>query len=125
MGDYFSQNAQKAENTEERVDKYDQAIYHYQQAITYSPKSTNYYYALASAYQSIDNIEMVISTLEDSLEFAQQSEIWKIEDNLTHYYVQVNDYNNALLHAQKALATAPESEQERILTIINQLKSSP
>jgi hypothetical protein len=68
---------------------------------------------------------MVIETLEESLAFADKRDIWKIEDNLTHYYVQLNDIQNALIHAQRALNNAPQTEHERLQTIINQLQSSP
>jgi tetratricopeptide (TPR) repeat protein len=122
IGDYYSKIALDTENQDERAQIFEEAINHYQQAILLSPDSTNYYYALASAYQSLNNIEMVISTLEEALAHAGPSETWKIEDNLTHYYYQLDDVGNALIHAQKALETAPETEQERIQTIISQLQ---
>jgi tetratricopeptide (TPR) repeat protein/O-antigen ligase len=125
IGDYYSKLGLNTENEDERTQIFEQAIYHYQQAILLSPDSSNYYYALASAYQSLNNIEMVISTLKDALAIVGPSEIWKIEDNLTHYYYQLDDIGNALIHAQKALETAPETEQERLQTIISQLQASP
>ncbi len=125
LGDYYNQRAQNTEDSATRNDLYTQAIFHYQQAIQLAPKSLNYYFALASVYQALNDIELVISTLEDSLEFAPYSDIWKIEDNLTHYYYQLEEYALALLHAQRALQSAPESEIERIQTIISQLQSLP
>jgi hypothetical protein len=66
----------------------------------------------------------VISTLEDSLANAPVKEIWNIENNLSYFYLQINDVQSALYHAQKALSTAPETEQERIQSLIDQLTDS-
>ena len=124
-GDYFSRIALETEDEAGRKARFEQAIYHYQQAIAYEPGNTNYYFALASAYQSMNDIAQVISTLEDSLEFAGTNDVWKIEDNLAHYYLQLNDLDNAMLHAQRALASAPETERERLQNVINQLQTTP
>jgi tetratricopeptide (TPR) repeat protein/O-antigen ligase len=124
MGDYFSRLALAAADLSEGEEDFQQAIYHYQQAIDNEPENTNYYYALASAYQSIGDIHGVITILEDSLEVAASSEIWKIEDNLVHYYLELNDIDSALQHANKALAAAPDSERERLQTVINQLQDA-
>jgi len=125
MGDYYSQQALGAVDEGEKTDAFEQAIYYYQQAIQYNPRTTNYYFALASAYQSLNDIGSLIATLESSLEFAGSNEIWKIEDNLAHFYLQLDDRVSALLHSQRALAAAPESEQERLQNIVNQLQTSP
>jgi tetratricopeptide (TPR) repeat protein/O-antigen ligase len=125
MGDYFNSVAMDTEAQTAQKDLYTQAVYHYKKAIEIYPKNTNYYFALASAYQSMNDIPGVIDTLEKSLEVAGNSEIWKIEDNLAHYYLQVNDIESALIHAQKALIAAPETEHERLQTVINQLSASP
>lgn len=125
LGDYYNQVAQQTEDMDTRDDLFQQAVAHYQKAIELAPKSVNYYFALASVYQSLNDIEMVISTLEDSLEFAPLAEKWKIEDNLVHYYSQLEEYDLALIHAQNALESAPASEKERIQTIITQLQSIP
>jgi len=121
VGDYYNQIAQKTADEVERQNSFEQAAFHYAAAIAYAPQNTNYYYALASTYQSLNNNEMVISTLEDSLEFAGDSEIWKIEENLTHFYLQLDDLETALTHAHNALQAAPETEQERLRAIIDQL----
>jgi tetratricopeptide (TPR) repeat protein len=125
LGDYYGKSSQDADNDVERVTSIEKAVQNYHQAIVHSPTSVNYYFALAGAYQSLDDIPMVIATLEDSLEYAGVNDSWKIEDNLTHYYLQLNDMPNALLHAQKALMGAPETEKERIRSIINQITTSP
>jgi hypothetical protein len=52
LGDYYSKSAQNVENKVERTALYNKAVEHYQEAITYSPKTTNYYFALANAYHS-------------------------------------------------------------------------
>jgi len=124
-GDYFSKIAVEAENETEQQTLLEKAVVHYQQATEIEPKNTNYYFALASAYQSLNDIPGVIAALEDSLKVAGNNEVWKIEDNLAHYYLQLNDIENALLHAEKALATAPETEHERLQNVINQLQSTP
>jgi tetratricopeptide (TPR) repeat protein/O-antigen ligase len=124
-GDYFSRLGVETEDEGERKDFLDQAVYHYEQAIEIEPKNTNYYFALASTYQSLNDVPNVIATLEVSLEYAGNNDVWKIEDNLTHYYLQLNDLENAILHAQRALTTAPEAERERLQTVVNQLQPTP
>jgi len=125
LGDYYGQTSQRAEDEDERNMILAKAIHHYQEAISLSPKSINYYYALAGAFQSLNDIEMLISTLETSLEFAGANDAWRIEDNLTQYYLQLNDITNALIHAQRALTTAPETETERLSSLITQLQALP
>jgi tetratricopeptide (TPR) repeat protein len=124
-GDYYSRIALNSEDQTTQNELNSQAIYHYQKAIELQPKNTNYYFALASAYQSMNDIQGVIDTLEDSLDIAGRNEIWKIEDNLAHYYVRIKDIESALVHARRALATAPETEHERLQTVINQLSATP
>jgi tetratricopeptide (TPR) repeat protein len=125
LGDYYNQAAQNSTEEELRTQQFEQAIVHYQQAIQLSPESTNYYFALASVYQFMNNIEMVIASLEESLVYAREADIWKIEDNLARFYLQLNDSSSALLHAQRALSTAPTSEQERLQTLISQIQALP
>ncbi|MBU1662333.1 MAG: O-antigen ligase family protein [Chloroflexi bacterium] len=126
LGDYYVQIGRTVENEDESTEAYTQAAYHYSQAIeNVNRPGINYFYALASAYQALNDIEMVISTLEDSLEYAGANEVWKIEENLTQFYFQLGDQETALLHAQKALAAAPDTEQDRLRSLIAQLQPAP
>jgi tetratricopeptide (TPR) repeat protein len=50
---------------------------------------------------------------------------WKIEEQISRLYVQLGDKVNALIHANAALEIVPEQQQERIQTLINQIRSLP
>ena len=125
MGDFYNQQARNADNEEAKQSAFNQAIKYYNQAISAAPNNTSYYFALASAYQGLNDTEMVIKILENSLKVAGENEVWQIEESLIQQYVQLNDIPNALIHAQLALNAAPDSEHERLNNIINQLTSSP
>jgi tetratricopeptide (TPR) repeat protein len=125
LGDYYNQESQKATEESHRIELAEQAVYHYQQAIEYAAGNVNYYFALAGTYQNLNDIDMVIQTLETSLEFARNSQVWQIEENLANIYLQQGDGANALIHAQKALVAAPEDQQERLTNLIAQIQSMP
>jgi tetratricopeptide (TPR) repeat protein/O-antigen ligase len=133
LGDYYSQTARSMEDEADRIEYLEQAAFYYSKAIEYSNTPTrqssqgmNYFFALASAYQSLADYESMIDTLEMSLEYARaKDDIWKIEENLARTYVQVNDKVSAILHASNALSYAPETEFERLQTLIAQLQSLP
>ena len=67
----------------------------------------------------------MIDTLEDSLAYVGEADIWKVEDNLTKSYIKMEDFENALLHAQMALANAPQTEVDRLKLLIDQIQAVP
>ncbi len=121
LGDLYNQIGQNMSGEIDPETAFKLAAENYTQAIEFSPKNTNYYFALASAYQALTDYDSVITTLEASLEHAADDDIWRIEDNLIHFYLQINDRETALSYARRAIRSAPESEQERIRAIIDQI----
>jgi tetratricopeptide (TPR) repeat protein len=125
LGNYYFQIAR---NTNDQMDKqvaYENSIVHYQNAIEYS-KNINYFFALASVYQSMDDLERLVDVLEESIKYAKtKNNIWKIEENLAIASYQLGRKNVALQHAMHALESAPESEVERIQNLIRQIESIP
>jgi tetratricopeptide (TPR) repeat protein len=121
LGDLHNQAGQNQADESERQAAFELAAENYTKAIEFSPNNTNYFYALASAYQHLQDFDKVITTLEAGLEIAPESERWKISDNLTHFYLQINDSETALQYARQALQTAPTSEHERLNAIVDQL----
>jgi tetratricopeptide (TPR) repeat protein len=123
-GDIYSEKARKMTDEAESRTLLEKASQHYQRAIEIQPQS-NYFFALANVYNALGETEMVVDTLEASLDYAAETEIWKIEDNLAHYYLQLNDPQNALIHAQNALENAPATETERLQSLVEQLQTAP
>ena len=124
-GDIYSTRARIIENEDERMVAFDLAEDHYKKAIEIQPEAVNYYFALANVYLSTDNTQKVIDTLEDSLAYVGEADIWKVEDNLTKSYIKMEDFENALLHAQMALANAPQTEVDRLKLLIDQIQAVP
>jgi tetratricopeptide (TPR) repeat protein len=132
LGDYYVQIARQTDNPALSSEYFEKAAYHYDQAITWATGKTlssrqglNYFFALASVYQGIDDIENTIATLEASLEHAtNRDDIWKIEENLVQFYLQLNERENAIIHARKAFEFAPDPEKARISDLISQLENS-
>jgi tetratricopeptide (TPR) repeat protein len=133
LGDYYAQIARREQEDTEVREYYDLAVHHYQQAIEFADNDTlqsnqglNYFFALASVHQINQDVESTIDTLVSSLNYAsRKNDIWRIHENLTQLYIQEEDYTNALVHAQGALASAPESEVERLQALISQLQNNP
>ena len=125
IGNYYYQVARTTEDPDDKATNFQNAIHYYRLAIEQS-KSMNYFYALASIYQTLNDPEGVIEVLEESLQFAKSSQdIWKIEENLAMFKFQLGRTAEALQHAQGAYNAAPDSEKERLLNLIQQIETSP
>lgn len=125
LGNYYSQVARQTEDPDEKAENFHKAIEYYRQAIEYY-KNLNYFYALASIYQVMDDPESLITVLEESLQYAKASkDIWKIEENLAVFNFQMGNKTEALKHAQNAYYVAPDSEKERLAQLIQQIESAP
>jgi tetratricopeptide (TPR) repeat protein len=86
----------------------------------------NYYYALASIYQVMNDYEGLVSVLEEALTHTKSSnDIWKIEENLAVFTSQLGRNAEALQHAQNAYNAAPESEKDRLAQLIQQIEAAP
>ena len=125
LGNYFMQVARQAEDPVEKEEAFQKSVLHYRKAIENS-KSLNYFFALASVYQMMNDLDGLVDILEQSLVYAKaKSDIWKIEENLAIALHQIGKSQDALQHARSALGAAPESERERINNLIRQIEAAP
>ena len=86
----------------------------------------NYFFALATVYQTMNDLDGLVGVLEESLKYAKaKKDIWKINENLAVASFQLGKNVEALQYAKSALEVAPESEQERIMNIIRQIDAAP
>jgi tetratricopeptide (TPR) repeat protein len=125
LGNYYFNKARQTKDDPDQQDEYYQkAIEHYEIAVELAPKNINYRLSLASVYQMQQNYPKLLDVLEESLQFAKRkNDIWRIEENIAIAAFQLGDYDKALEHAYNALAVAPESEQERLNQIIQQIEA--
>jgi tetratricopeptide (TPR) repeat protein len=123
-GDVTSELARDTTDEAARRALYEQSAAYYQRAIEILPQA-NYFYALANVFNNLGDTQKVIDSLDASLAYTSEAEVWKVEENLSHYYLQLEDAQQALVHAQKALGSAPSSEIERLQSLVDQLMAAP
>jgi len=123
-GDVTSEIGRNTADEAARQALFEQAAGYYQRAIEILPQA-NYFFALANVYNTLGDTQRVIDALEASLSYTPEADVWRVEDNLAHYYLQLDDSQTALIHAQKALAGAPASETERLQSLVDQLQAAP
>ena len=125
LGNYYINKARNAKTPDDQKEAFfEKAIEHYKLAIESNPKNINYWFSLASIYQTRKNTQKLIEVLEESLPYAKKNkDIWRIEENLAVAYFQLGNAEKALEHAKKALGVAPDSEQDRLTQFIQQLES--
>ena len=127
LGNYYLQAARQTDDPDAKAEAFQKAISNYRKALEFSlPKNLNYYYALASIYQTMNDFEGVVSVLQESLPFATtNNDIWKIEENLAVFTFQLGRKVEALQHAQNAYQAAPDTEKERLAQLIQQIETAP
>lgn len=139
MGDYYAAIARNAGTAEEKATALEQALEHYLQAVevaTSAEKSSkigylvsagNVYIELAS--QDAENpdkdlLQEALDVYQQALELGPRAtDIWKIEETLARLTYQLGNPTSALTHAMAALSAAPEAQQERLTTFVQQLQA--
>lgn len=130
LGDYYMQQARAEQDATKRSQLYSQAAEYYTAALALvkrSDKTTQYTYnvALASVYLELQDYPQAIEVYKAAAEVASTANRWRVEETIARVYAQQQDKAGALEYAQKALANAPESEQSRISTLIQQIQALP
>ena len=105
IGDYYTQIARRADDETQKEDAYQTAVENYRKAIDVSAPKTlrtreglNYFYAIATTYQALNDLESLAAILEESLTYTEvQSELWKIHDNLARTYYQMGENQKPLM----------------------------
>jgi tetratricopeptide (TPR) repeat protein len=125
LGNYYFQLARTTDDPSEKENAFQNAINHYREAIKISP-NLNYYYALATIYQTMNEYESVIEVLEEALGIAKRNaDIIRIEENLARFAFQIGRKTYALEHARIALEKSTEADKERLLQLIQQIEAAP
>ena len=125
LANYHLRIAQQTDDPAAQAEAFQKAIEHYRQAIEFS-KALNYFYGLASVYQTMNDLDGVILVLEEALLFAKSpNDIGQIEENLAIISFQLGRKTYALQHALKALEVAPDSAKERLNQLIQQIEAAP
>ena len=130
MGDYYSFTANKSNSDSEKTAMLQKAATEYSLAIDTANKRTleskqglNYFFVLAGVYQRLGDIDNTITTLEESLNYAnRKNDAWKVEENLAQLYWNKKDIDKAIINLQEALMNAPEDQQQRLQELLAQLQ---
>lgn len=125
LANYYLRIAQQTDDPAAKEKAFQKSIEHYRKAIEIS-KSMNFFYGLASVYQTMNDLDGVIIVLEEALVFAKSpNDIWGIEENLATISFQLGRKAYSLQHALNALAAAPDSEKDRLNQLIQQIETAP
>jgi len=129
MAEYYLIAGQDSTDPQVKAQAIQQIEYHYQEALRLAQDNRSrldYNLALGQFYISTDQTDKAIQAVEAAISIAPDSrDIWKFEQTLAQLYAQKGDVNNALIHAQNALLTAPEDQKSNISNLIAQLNQFP
>ena len=131
LGDYYAQRAQATTDPVEKNTYLQQSIEGYSQALklaiaTDTRSQYNYTVALAGVYVQLEQLQMAIETYQQAISlYPGNTDIWRIEYTLTQIYYQLGDTQNALIHAENALAGAPDAQKDNLRKLINQISGQP
>jgi len=96
----------------------------YNQVIMNDPSNAVAWYSLGAAYGQMGRLQEAADALLRSVELAPAgSTVWSAYRLLGLIYEQVGEYDQALLYAQLALETAPESQLAEIESIVARLEA--
>ncbi len=130
LGDYFINQARRAQDDDARQETLQKAAEYYRGAlerVRRSDKQTVYLYgsALGNVYIELQQYSQAIEVFEDILPSIPKSTRWRLEETLARLYAQQQDKTRSLEYASQALADAPESEKERLQTLLAQIQTMP
>ena len=79
---------------------------------------------LANTYLQLNQAELAIEAYEGALELeVNVADNWRIEETIARIYAQMGDVEKALFWLTRALMSTPDSERERLQTMIAQLEA--
>jgi tetratricopeptide (TPR) repeat protein len=131
LGRYYTSIVDNTVDNSTRSAALRQAVEEYQLAMELAgPKDieAQYLYSLllAGAYVNAGLTDQAIETYESAIQLGQDpAGRWRIEEILARLYFQAGEKDNALLHATKALAAAPEDQVDRIYAMISEFQGAP
>lgn len=133
LGDYYVRTAQDLpeEQQEQKQELLAQASEMYNRALELAAASdtqTKYSYALALGGVESQRAQptQAIAAYQQAIQLLPSStDKWRIEEAIARLYYETGDRANAVLHAQNALAAAPEDQKDRLTAFLAQLSGSP
>lgn len=129
LGDFYARTVSDQSTPEDKQAALNKAQSYYNQAIekvNYWDKPNKYAYtfALGGVYTQLGQIDQAIETYMAALKIkANESDKWRVEENIARLQAQKGNMDGAIQHAQNAFVTAPEDQKQRIQVLIAQLQN--
>jgi O-antigen ligase/tetratricopeptide (TPR) repeat protein len=129
LGEHYVAINEQLQDQAEKIEVLEKAENSYQQALDYAPTGAyqtrfEYQIALAQIYAQLGRWQSGIELLEAAIQIAPADiELWRIEESISNYYLQMQDHDNAWAHARIALESAPESEKERMQALVSSIEA--
>lgn len=131
MGDYYLRLSQTITDTIVKNQDLNQAVQFYTEAVHVAVSSEaqstiGFLYSLGTAYRLLNEPVQAIQALEQGIQMKPAStDLFRFEISLADVYYQQKDNTNSLIHAQNALAIAPDNQKKSVQNFISQLQSNP
>jgi tetratricopeptide (TPR) repeat protein len=131
LGDYTVRLAQSAGGEDEQRQLWLKAAGYYQKALEEASPSdvasrVSYLDRLSDLYIQLKDYQSAATTIETSLaQRTKTADTWKLFEKLATLYYQLGDTPKALEYATQALASAPQSEKERLQTMVATIQAQP
>ena len=128
LGEYYSRLAQQVDTAEDPQKHLAIAADYFSQALDKrapGEPQARYGYALAlgGAASQLGDYERAIDAYTIAVELSTNSnDTWRVEEAIATLYIQLEDYELALLHALNSAGSAPPEEQERLRNLVEQLQ---
>lgn len=128
LGEYYSTQANKLDDGDDKREALDEAVFYYEQALTLPAPGEplakyNYALTLGGIYTNLNQYEDAIEKYTYALEITPaSSEFWRIEEVIGTLYANLGNTSQAVYHLSNAVDTAPESQVNRLQSLIAQLQ---
>jgi tetratricopeptide (TPR) repeat protein len=129
LAEYYLKVSQTSSDPNAKKQALDESASNYRLAYRYGPDrvtQANYMLALGQLYINSQQNKLAIDAIEEAIRMNPTSQdLWKYEQTIAQLYVQDGDKNNALVHANNALSTAPADQKSTVENLIGQIQVMP
>ncbi len=102
----------------------EEAAHCYEKALQLNPRAPQVWRMLGDTYIALEQWEDAINALTQTVELQPNAkDIWNIHQVLARLYSQTGQHEQALVHAEAALQSAPEDQQAALQELVAQIKS--
>ncbi len=128
LGEYYSMQARRIDDPGQASEALEKAADYYETAFalpTPDEPQANYNYAIAlgGIYSNLNRYDDALEMYATAIELAPpNTEIWKIEEVMATLLAKTGNMSQAIQHLVNALNTAPESQKDRLQSILSQLQ---